>query len=156
MVPMTSAMLAHYQNVAVSPSYWCNRVFATAGCLIYLATYFAIFFLFVILASFGSYAFGDASHYVESFAISLEKLVYEHRKYYVLWKCLFELSEHLILPCFSHSIERNEFLTYEPVTSVESAFCHEYMEMWVEAHTSGKRVQHNNSACSQSPVSVPV
>ena len=30
-------------------------VFATAGCLIYLATYFAILFLFVILASFGRY-----------------------------------------------------------------------------------------------------
>ena len=46
MVSVPSAMLAHYQNVTVFQSYWSNRVFATAGCRIYPATYFTILFLF--------------------------------------------------------------------------------------------------------------
>ena len=128
-----------YWNVTVFPSYWCNRVFATAGCRIYLATYFAILFLFVILDSFGSYAFGDASHYVKSLTIFLEKLVYEHRIYSFLWKCCFEPGEHLVLPCFSHRIERNELLMDKPVLSVKSTFRHDYMGVRVEAHLLGKR-----------------
>ena len=36
----------------------------------------------------------------------------------------------------------------ELVTPVESTFCHEYMEVGVEAHLLGKRVQHDNGARS--------
>ena len=59
---------------------------------------------------------------VESFAIFLEKVVYEHREYPILWKCRFELGKNLILPRFSHSVERDEFLVYEPAMSVEPSF----------------------------------
>ena len=93
---------------------------------------------------------------VESFAIFLEKVVYEHWEYPILWKCRFELGKYLILPCFSHSLERADFLVNEPAAFVESPFGHEYMEMWIEAHTLGKGVQHNDSACSQSSGSVLV
>lgn len=94
--------------------------------------------------------------YVESFAIFLEKVVYEHREYPILWKCRFELGKNLILPCFSHSVERDEFLVYEPAALVESTFGHEYMDMRIEAQTPGKGMQHNDSACRQSSVSVLV
>ncbi len=94
--------------------------------------------------------------YVESFAIFLENVVYEHREYPILWKCRFELGKNLILPCFSHSVERDEFLVYEPAMSVESSFGHEYMNMWIKAQTPRKGMQHNDSACRQSSVSVLV
>jgi len=93
---------------------------------------------------------------VESFAIFLEKVVYEHREYLILWKCRFEPGKYLILPCFSHSVERDDFLVYEPAMSVKSSFGHEYMDMWIKAQTPGKGMQHNDSACSQSSVSVLV
>jgi hypothetical protein len=66
--------------------------------------------------------------YVESIAIFFEKLVYEHREDPILWKCRFELGKYLILPCFSHRVERDVLLVYEPAMSVESAFGHEYMD----------------------------
>ena len=51
-INVPSIYTSHYQNVTIFPSYRCNHVFATAGCRIYLATYFTILFLFVILDSF--------------------------------------------------------------------------------------------------------
>jgi hypothetical protein len=94
--------------------------------------------------------------YDKALAIFLKKLVYEHREYPILRKCRFELSKYLILPCFSHSLERDDFLVYEPAMSVESTFGHEYMDMWIKAQTPGKGMQHNDSACRQSSVSVLV
>jgi len=93
---------------------------------------------------------------VESLAIFLEKVVYEHREYPILRKCRFELGKYLILPRFSHSVERDEFLVYEPAMSVESSFGHEYMDMRIKTQTPGKGMQHNDSACRQSSVSVLV
>ena len=66
--------------------------------------------------------------------------VYELREYPILWKCRFELGKNLILPRFSHSVEKNEFLVYEPAMPVESTFGHEYMDMRIEAQTPGKGV----------------
>ena len=94
--------------------------------------------------------------YVEAITVFLEQLVYEHREYPILWKCRFELGKNLILPRFSHSVERDVFLVYEPAMSVESSFGHEYMDMRIKAQTLGKGVQHNDSTCSQPSVSVLV
>jgi len=94
--------------------------------------------------------------YDKALMIFLEKLVYEHREYPSLMKCRFELGKYLILPCFSHSVERADFLVYEPAAFVESTFGHEYMELWIVAHTLGKWMQHHDSANRQSSVSVLV
>jgi hypothetical protein len=94
--------------------------------------------------------------YDKALAIFLEKLVYEHREYHSLRKCRFELGKNLISPRFSHSVERDDFLVYEPAMSVESSFGHEYVNMRIKAQTLGKEVQHNDSAGSQSSVSVLV
>jgi hypothetical protein len=42
-----------------------------------------------------------------------------------------------------HSVERDDFLVDEPAAFVESTFGHEYMEMWIVAHTLGKWMQHH-------------
>ena len=67
--------------------------------------------------------------YDKALAIFLEKLVYEHRESPSLRKCRFEPGKYLILPCFPHSVERDDFLVDEPAAFVESTFGHEYMEM---------------------------
>jgi len=61
---------------------------------------------------------------------------------------------YLILPCFPHSVERADFLVDEPAAFLESTFGHEYMAMWIVAHTLGKWVQHHDSTSRQSSISV--
>ncbi|KAF5415152.1 MAG: hypothetical protein C5S48_06630 [Candidatus Methanogaster sp.] len=56
----------------------------------------------------------------------------------------------MILPCFSHSIERNILLMNKISLSVKSTFCHEYIGMRIEFHFLGKWMQHNNGTCHQS------
>ena len=54
--------------------------------------------------------------------MKISKMVNMYRKFQIPWKCAFEISKHLILPCFSHRSEGNEFLMDKFVTFVESTF----------------------------------
>lgn len=78
-----------------------------ARCLIYLATYRAIF-LFVSDSRF----FWDV--YIKSFRIFIVKLMYKLRKHMIHREFSFKPSKYLILPCFSLRFVRNFLCTNPP------------------------------------------